>query len=855
MGFQLTQAQCPPAGDITFDSQISIDAFILLYPNCTKIDGNVTVEGADINNFYGLQKIENITGNLIIQNNPALTILSWLDNLTYIGGHLDINNNNNLVSFEGLSGLQTVRSFIIFGNPKLEGFKGGGAKPALGELTSVGYLHVANNAVLTSLAGLEKVTSVEGLLRIWNNTKLTSLTGLGNVESVAGDLEIGNSAKLTSLTGLEKVTSVGGGLVFRNNAKLTSLAGLEKVTSVDGLWILFNAKLTSLTGLENIEYVRMDLEISGNNELTSLAGLENITSFGGFLSINYNNRLTDISGIKNIDPADIKSQDPTNYNDLNIFNNPLLSECVPTICAMLAYPNLTSNIHNNATGCNSTTEAETACTPPPCSHLTNPVDGAMDVKVNSNISWSVSTGATGYWFTVGTTLGGSEIISADMGNATTWDPPSDFDCGVTIYTNITPYKSGQITANCAGESFQTEEVTASAGNDVTICLNSSTQLHASGGTEYSWSPATGLSDPNIADPVANPIVTTVYTVRVSNANGCFDTYDVGVIVNPLPVPNASATDETGNNFNDGTVTCSPGGVAPYTYSWSNGGNTQNITGLAPGSYTVTVTDANGCTAEATVSIAKFGCQNLSVNISQTNVSCNGECDGTLSVTDITNGTSPFTYAWNNGQTTQTVTGLCAEDYTVTVTDANNCSVVSGKYTISEPPQLKFENIIINNISESNNTGSIEVAVIGGTSPYSYNWTGVNAFSSNLQNINNLLEGCYYLLVTDANNCTAAVTDSLCIDDLSTAISEIKNELDLRIYPNPASNILYLKYNKKVISSFKELRTEIYSISGRKIKYSEPISDEIDISNLEEGIYFVNIKTNKSAFCRKIVIIR
>ena len=452
-------AQCPPAGDITFDSQISIDAFIVIYPNCTKIDGNVTVEGADINNFYGLQRIDTIIGNLIIQNNPALIIFSWLDNLTFIGKCLDINNNNNLVSFEGLSGLQTVIFFDVFENPKLVGFKGGGTNPALVKLTWVGYLEVVNNAALTSLAGLEKVTSVEGRLKIWGNDELTSLVGLNNVESVGGDLEIGNNAKLTSLTGLDNVTSVGLGLVFRNNAKLTSLAGLEKVTSVGrNLLIGGNNRLTSLTGLENIEDVGMDLEIWGNGELTSLAGLEKIASFGGFLSISYNYKLTDISGIKNIDPADIKSQDPINFKDLSIFNNHLLSMCAPTICAMLAYPGLTTDIHDNDTDCNSITEVETACTPPLCSHLTSPAAGTTNVKVNSNISWSVSTDAIGYWLSVGTTLDGSEIIGADMGNVTSWDPPSDFDFGKTIYVSITPYKAGQITANCGWESFTVEAV-------------------------------------------------------------------------------------------------------------------------------------------------------------------------------------------------------------------------------------------------------------------------------------------------------------------------------------------------------------------------------------------------------------
>ena len=387
MGFQLTQAQCPPAGDITFDSQISIDAFLLAYPNCTKIDGNVTIEGADIWNFAGLSRITEITNNLTIQNNPILPFFSWLENLTTLGGGLIVQDNKILESFQGLSGLKSVDSVIIWSNPALIDIAG----------TESGH------------EGFISLTSVKGDLWIDSNVKLTSLTGLDNVASIGGSLGIDSNVKLTSLTGLDKVTSIGGNLM-----------------------------------------------IAINTELTSLTGLDSVASIGGYIYIADNNVLTEIDGIINIDPATIKSQNAC-CKDLNILYNPQLSLCAPTICGMLTYPGLKADIHDNYTDCNSITEVETACTPPPCSHLTSPVADATDVKVNSNISWSVSTDAIGYWLTVGTTSGGTEIIDTDMGNVTSWDPPSDFDSGATIFVNISPFNAAQIGDYCAEESFTIED--------------------------------------------------------------------------------------------------------------------------------------------------------------------------------------------------------------------------------------------------------------------------------------------------------------------------------------------------------------------------------------------------------------
>jgi hypothetical protein len=155
-------------------------------------------------------------------------------------------------------------------------------------------------SALSSLAGLENLTSVGGTLEIASNVSLTSLNGLEGLTSV-GELDIRNNNSLTSLTGLENLGSVEVGLRINSNwVSLTSLNGLEGLTSVGGiLYISSNRALTSLAGLENLDSVGGILAIS-TNALASLNGLENLTSVGGYLSISSESALTDLCPLYNL---------------------------------------------------------------------------------------------------------------------------------------------------------------------------------------------------------------------------------------------------------------------------------------------------------------------------------------------------------------------------------------------------------------------------------------------------------------------------------------------------------------------------------------------------------------------------
>ncbi len=221
-----------------------------------------------------------------------------------------------------------------------------------------------------------------------------------------------------------------------------------------------------------------------------------------------------------------------------------------------------------------------------------------------------------------------------------------------------------------------------------------------------------------------------------------------------------------------------GGSGTYTFSWSDGLNTtEDQNGLIAGFYEVTVTDSNGCTA--TTSIEVENPPVISVTAISNDVLCYGESNGAINVI-VSNGTAPFTYIWDNAsQMTANLFGLSSGDYTLTVTDANNCSAVTTA-TIEEPNDIE----IIMSASDAScgeANGAIFIAVSGGAGSFSYTWSN----GSVLEDPTALLAGVHEVTVTDANNCTATnnievqtpnqltasviVSDALCNGDQSGSI--------------------------------------------------------------------------------------
>ena len=240
-----------------------------------------------------------------------------------------------------------------------------------------------------------------------------------------------------------------------------------------------------------------------------------------------------------------------------------------------------------------------------------------------------------------------------------------------------------------------------------------------------------------------------YTCIVTGANGCTAMAVAHIGLSGKPAIQISHVNVSCDGSVPGSATANATGNDPFTYLWSTSPpqNTQTITGLAQGSYTVTVTDVNGCSSEAVVVI---GIGAINITSTTTNASCGNAPDGSAVVT-VTDGIPPYTYSWNTTpvQTSDTATGLLPGTYVVTVTDSVGCQDTHS-VTINGPPSMVL-NISTVKSSCLAPDGSATVAVSGGYTPYTYSWN-TNP-PQNTPTANNLGAGIYQVTVTDSIGCT------------------------------------------------------------------------------------------------------
>ena len=259
----------------------------------------------------------------------------------------------------------------------------------------------------------------------------------------------------------------------------------------------------------------------------------------------------------------------------------------------------------------------------------------------------------------------------------------------------------------------------------------------------------------------------VYRVTVTEANDCKVS---GTVVIDAPDPLvivATPTNVSCAGLNDGSIQVSvSGGTPAYTYSWSDGSSAEDRDDLGPGTYTVTVTDANGCTATRSATITAPA--SIVVTGTVTDVACNGDATGRV-VLNVSGGTAPYGYAWSFGADTRIVSNLPAGDVSVTVTDSRGCGVVE-TFTIDEPDALVVTGTVTNVTCPGANDGAIDVTVSGGVAPYAFNWSGNAGAADDDEDRTNLGPGTYSVVVTDANNCVTTATFTVAAPDNITLIA-------------------------------------------------------------------------------------
>lgn len=319
------------------------------------------------------------------------------------------------------------------------------------------------------------------------------------------------------------------------------------------------------------------------------------------------------------------------------------------------------------------------------------------------------------------------------------------------------------------------------GGDVTFSVTN-------GGTAFSWDPPTFLNDPNIKEPTASNVTQSTTYILTSTVASCVATDTTTVNTENVSV-SLAASQISCNGANDGSITATvTGGLPGYSYAWSGSGGysstSQNISNLAPGSYTLTVVDQGGCQGSGTVTITQPNVLTVALDSPQFtggfNLSCFESGDGSITAS-ASGGTAPYSFQLNDpaSQTGTNPTNLAAGTYTMTVTDAHNCTGTA-TITLTQPSAVTATILAQQNVlCHGQSTGSATAQGNGGVGNYSFSWnTTPPQFTATATGLG---AGTYTVTITDANNCTE--TADVIITEPAAPISITTSKTNVNCFGN------------------------------------------------------------------------
>lgn len=419
-------------------------------------------------------------------------------------------------------------------------------------------------------------------------------------------------------------------------------------------------------------------------------------------------------------------------------------ELVGTVMRDIQLRTITCTNNNPyANGINNTgTYSLTACAGVPINFFIDTYD--VDATQNVSITWN--SGIAGGTFV---SSGGSRPTGTFTWTPTAADISSAPHCfTITVQDDNCPYNGTQTYSFCITVTGIILNTTTTNAN----CLapNGTATVSVVSGTgpySYAWTGG-GTSATQTA------LAAGTYTVNVTGSGGCTSSA-TAVVANGAAPATTNMTSANVSCYGGGNGSANAGasgGLGPYTYLWSTGSTAASISSLMPGTYTVTVTTANGCITVDNITITQ-PVSALSYSMSQSNVTCNGDNNG-LATINVSGGTAGYTYVWNTTpiQTTAGATNLGAGTYSVIVNDANGCATF-GSIVITEPPVLNSNAMIVSNVTcNGADDGLATVGASGGTGTYSYSWNTTPAQYT--QTISGLAPGTYNVTVTDINGCNS-----------------------------------------------------------------------------------------------------
>lgn len=324
--------------------------------------------------------------------------------------------------------------------------------------------------------------------------------------------------------------------------------------------------------------------------------------------------------------------------------------------------------------------------------------------------------------------------------------PSNYSVNITDSEGTMTSKTFTIGQDSAIQGpYTVTNVSCFGGNNGAIDL---TPTGGSGSYTYNWVGGATTQD-------RTGLIAGTYSVTITDSNNCSVTI-TGIAVGQPAAPLNGTTVITNvlcNGANTGAINLTPtGGTGPYTFLWNDGITTEDRTGLAAGTYFVTITDSNSC--QVTINNIQITQPSIiSGSIVPTHIACFGGNTGAINLTP-SGGVGPYTFAWNDGPTTEDRTGLTAGTYTVTITDSNSCSKTLPSFTINQPSVLGGTTVVTDASCFGGSNGAINLTPTGGASPYTFNWVG----GASTEDRTGLIAGTYAVTITDANGCTATISN-------------------------------------------------------------------------------------------------
>lgn len=406
--------------------------------------------------------------------------------------------------------------------------------------------------------------------------------------------------------------------------------------------------------------------------------------------------------------------------------------------------------------------------PPACPTIqTSGVDVSCDGSTNGQATVTIVVGSSGpytYTWSQGTVQSGfitsSTITNLSVGTYTVNVKDETTGCvvvGAVVVDAPDPIAvSGVITTvGCYGTATGAVNVSVTGGTP---------------GYTFNWAGPTTSNSEDLINAFAGN-----YTLTITDLKSCVKTANY-TITQPLEALNysyvVSNADCNGTATGDIDLTVW-GGTTPYSYSWSTGSLSQDLTNITMGTYNVLVTDARSCTFTTNISVSQPPV--LTGTLTTTDVNCYGDATGSLNFSPV-GGTPGYTYQWSNSTSLFSETGanlfnVVADDYTVIITDANGCTS-SANGTVGQPPLLALSTTAVNVNCYGGSDGSVDLTVTGGTSPFNYTWTNsLGSTVSSSQDLSAIPASIYTVVVTDNLGCTKTISQEVTQPNSPIAVQE------------------------------------------------------------------------------------